>query len=406
MQAELARPNQNQVIDQELRIRTDTETWLAETLHGSMQTNFEFGYDGEFIRGEDGGSLDEIFNDSIAVAREITEHSPNMMFELRRRIIERGELDDMYGMINGELPNTMIVISDFPEELKGEKQDVGGYNVNRQQTMLRIITAKDDKIQIITRSLDGSNRKALESIYDAMGEPFEEGELLSQRIHRNLDETWQEKLPTILTEAHDASLEEQTGEKHYAGIKQSPSANIVDTYKFVQAQSDLVDLYTQLQLRDPLEAKKQRYNVGATMRARHQKYLAKLNEQDHQPAVVDYIEVVDIGAIDTAADSGSLQREMQREGRRALAKGVVLSGCGETDTGEDSDMLSTENQLEESGFGRLSRSNTRGGKCKFKSKSCPECKKKDVMTTVTETHIEGDCGCKVKRKPAPPPASL
>jgi hypothetical protein len=35
--------------------------------------------------------------------------------------------------------------------------------------------------------------------------------------------------------------------------------------------------------------------------------------------------------------------------------------------------------------------------CSFKSKQCPLCKKYDVWTTVTKTHIKGSCGCK-KRK--------
>jgi hypothetical protein len=35
--------------------------------------------------------------------------------------------------------------------------------------------------------------------------------------------------------------------------------------------------------------------------------------------------------------------------------------------------------------------------CSFKSKQCPLCKKYDVWTTVTKTHITGSCGCK-KRK--------
>lgn len=399
---EQARADYNQDFDNEIRTLTNTETWLAETLHGSMETEFHFEKDGDYIIGEDGGILDETFDDSIDVATEIAAHSPNMIFELERNIKERGELDDMYGMLNGELPNTMVVVSDFPEQIKNEKEDVGGYNVERQIAMLRVITAKDGKITVLTRSLDGSNRQALEAIYSAMGQPVEEGELLGQRIHRDLDETWQQKLPEILTDAYDNSMEEQTGEKHHAGIKQSPTMNIADTYKFVKAQRELVDWFVQLQLNDPEEAARSRYKFAATAKDRHQKYLAMLNEQPFTGGDVSYFEVVDSKAMDNASDGGSMFREMERAERRAVALGLAFSGCGETVKSESSELFSTDDQLSTSGYGGFSKSDIRGGKCKFKSKVCPECKAKDVMTTVTETHIEGECGCKVKRQ-APPP---
>lgn len=38
------------------------------------------------------------------------------------------------------------------------------------------------------------------------------------------------------------------------------------------------------------------------------------------------------------------------------------------------------------------------GNCEFVSKECPVCHKKNVKTTVTKTHIKGDCGCKVSKK--------
>ena len=37
------------------------------------------------------------------------------------------------------------------------------------------------------------------------------------------------------------------------------------------------------------------------------------------------------------------------------------------------------------------------GECSFISKKCPECGTKNVLTIVTKTHIEGDCGCRVKK---------
>ena len=130
--AEQLRPNQDQEIDRQLRTRTDTETWLAETLNGSMRTSFEYTYDGYDLYGDDGGSITEIFDDAISEAKSITATNPSMLFELRRRMIERGELDDMQAMARDEMPNTMIVVSDFPPELMQAEKDVGGYNAGHK----------------------------------------------------------------------------------------------------------------------------------------------------------------------------------------------------------------------------------------------------------------------------------
>src|SRR6185312_9732947 len=120
----------------ESRIRTDTATWLAEALNGNMRTSFEYSTDGLELYGEDGGAVGEIFDGAVTAAQEIVKRNPGLLFELRRRIIERGEYDDMLAMARGEF-NTMVVVSDFPPELMGAQEDVGGYNASRKQTMLR-----------------------------------------------------------------------------------------------------------------------------------------------------------------------------------------------------------------------------------------------------------------------------
>jgi hypothetical protein len=63
----------------------------------------------------------------------------------------------------------------------------------------------------------------------------------------------------------------------------------------------------------------------------------------------------------------------------------------------DSDSCPTGMQKTEEKDGQESRSSETSKSCSFISKKCPVCKKKNVHTTVTDTHIEGKCGCRVKK---------
>jgi hypothetical protein len=387
-------------INRELRIATDTATWLAETLHGSMQTSFEFTYDGKELRGEDGGSMDEIFDDAVEEAQAMVTWNPSLLFELRRRLIEREELDDMHKMVNGELPNTMIVLSDFPPELMDAKEDVGGYNVKRQPTMMRIITLqKDGKLRVVSQSLDGSNREALEAIGVTIGDPFEEGELLSQRRHLDLPEEQQDNLADSLTRVYDDSLTEQLGGEWHAGISQQPDRNMVNTYEFVMAQQDLIAWFTKEKLANPTGAEKFRYQLAATAKARYERYLRSLKNQNANQTVTGLVSYNSFVSEQSVMYGQVLTRELNREGRSAASRGEVFSGCGGTVTANES---STEDQLSDSGYGNKSKSKSsdgEDGECEFISKECPECHEKNVKTTVTKTHITGSCGCSVRRKP-------
>ena len=92
-------------------------------------------------------------------------------------------------------PNTIMVVSDFPPELCDYPQDVGGYNVSRQQTYLRIYGRQTNgRMVMFSQSLDLSNRQALEQIYDFFGVQPQPGELLSQRLHIDLPDNEQNNL--------------------------------------------------------------------------------------------------------------------------------------------------------------------------------------------------------------------
>lgn len=363
-------PQPNQEINQRLRHKTDAETWLAETLNGSMQTSFEFTSDGNELYGEDGGAMREVFDDAIQEALLLAEENPTFIPEVRRRLIEREELTEEEAMARGELPNTMVVVSDFVPEYMDRKEDVGGYNVTRQQTFLRIITCQPNgTIKVTSQTLDGSNRQALEAIYAAMGQTSKEGELLGQRIHRDLPAEWQDKLADNLTDVYDASLKEQHGGEWHAGIRQPDERAFVNTYDFACQQKDLISWFTNQKLANPQAAEKSRYNLAATVAARYERFLNSRANSDHPIGSPVRVEDFIIPA-NIAAASG-LNAEMRYEGKKAASDGKEFSGCGGTVKAESDDDFSIKDASEELGYGnrRGSRSGSdKYGSLKFK---CP-----------------------------------
>lgn len=220
------------------RLYDDTTTWLAEALDGTMRTSFELSFDGEDLYSQDGGSMSEVFNNSLLIAENLPVNSG---FEWRRRRHELAEYQEMLEMMHGSNFNTMVVVSDFPKELEGQNGDIGGYNCSRKQTMLRVISKNSkDKLILTTQTLDGSNRQALQAIYAYFGLEPKEGELLGQRIHLQLNQIDQAKLTDDLTKVYDNRLQEQYGGEWLGGRQES---NLHDTYYFVKQQTDLVNYY-------------------------------------------------------------------------------------------------------------------------------------------------------------------
>src|SRR5690349_17502586 len=100
--------------DRHIRFHDDETTWFAEILEGSMRTAPEYRFDGHELYARDGARVGDIFEGSIEAAKAMVARNPSMAFELRRRRIEHDEYRDMLAMARGELPNTMVVVSDFP----------------------------------------------------------------------------------------------------------------------------------------------------------------------------------------------------------------------------------------------------------------------------------------------------
>ncbi|MFO0782026.1 MAG: hypothetical protein U0524_04045 [Candidatus Saccharimonadales bacterium] len=339
--------------DQYERHVDDTETWLAETLNGSMRTRFEFDFDGQELYAQDGGALGGVFDDAIKSAQVIAKENPALLFELRRRVIERGEYDDMLAMARGELydengeeVNVMVVTSDFPPELMSASEDVGGYNVDRQQTMLRIISRQvDGTISVTTQSLDRSNRRALESVHNKLGFTAEDGELLGQRVALRMPEEWHSQLVDNLTNTYDESLEEQYGGKWHAGIKQEKILPI-DTYEFACAQTDLIEWFAGEKLKDSQAAEKLRYQVAATARKRWENYCSATNNtQEVLIAPVNSI----VGHAQRQTD---LLFEIALATIEAQNAGLTFSGCGASVSAPG--MGGAKGELSQLGYGNKS----------------------------------------------------
>ena len=312
-------------IDRKRATYDDASTWLAETLPGSLRTSVEYHFDGHELYGHDGRPMAPVFYNAIIDAEAIIEKRPNLAFEPRRRRLEMEEYRDMLAMARGEAPNSMVVVSDFPAELQNAKRDIGGYNVARQQTMLRVITRKSDgKLNMTSQSLDLSDRSALEAIYRHFNLRPKQGELLGQRIHADLAEVDQPYLSDRLKGIYDRKLAKNYGGKWYAG---RPGDYAPDTYDFVRRQHDLMARYVGALLTNPTNPEELHHDIAATM-------LNRLNQQTSGAR----IDEAPMPAI-------KLEQEIARAATEARALGLVFSACGGSFGGD------TEKQLQQAGYG-------------------------------------------------------
>lgn len=342
METLATQPHVHEQFDRYLRTYNDVTTWLAETLDGSMRTPFEYRFVEHELYADDGSALGQIFEDSIMDATELAVRNPALAFEQRRRRLELDEYHEMLGMARGELPNTMVVISDFPPELMGARTDVGGYNVTRKQTMLRVLTWQNGRLKMFSQSLDGSNRAGLEAIYAQFGEQPEAGELLGQRIHATLTPEEQTYLTDRLTGVYDRSLSAQYGGEWYAGRQE----NRHDTYTFVINQHQLVDRFVTAEMRGGI-SDEDKYNMAAL--------LTKRFEAFKRPEIT-----VNEAELLVAGMPRSLEWELRAAGKEARAAGMVFSGCGAS--------VAAAEQLAEAGYGNKGEIKDKYGSLEFTCK--------------------------------------
>jgi len=337
--SEALKPKEYQV-DERLSRVDDTNTWLAEVLDGNMRSEFTYTFNGEDLIARDGRPLGPVFEKAIIDAEENIKLQPGTEFEVRRRKIEMEEYKDMIAMARGDGPNTMVVISDFPPELMGADRDQGGYNVTRRQTMLRVITRQENgNITMTSQSLDGSNRTALEAIYNFLGERPMWGELLGQRVKQNLDFPFRRDLTDSLTRVYDNSLQMQYGGEWYAGRNPVDYRN---TFDFAQHQTDLLDIYLA-----GIQDDDAKFKLAAAITARF----------EQQPEA--YSELYKSAPSGRSCLSPILEMEIQ--GRIAAQAGKTFSGCG----GSVSMEFSADTELNQLGYGDNDKKNEIGANDKF-----------------------------------------
>ena len=215
----------------------------------------------------------------------------------------------------------------------------------------------------------------------------EPGELLSQRIHLNLQEEWQPQLIDNLTKAYDASMAEQFGGEWYAGRRPADDRN---TYEFVQSQTDLIDWFTAEKMADPVGAEKLRVKLAATADERFEHYLKDSAVDGQVPGDIEPEALISVSSINKGRN---LQAEMVRALQRAVRLGKTFSGCGSSVSAEkdEDDELSSSEQLTSLGYGNRSGSD-RFGSLKFKCQNGHENKRpRGKLLSHCQT-----CGCSVK----------
>jgi hypothetical protein len=338
--------------DRNKRDYDDVTTLFAEMVNGSMRTPFEYSFDGVELRARDGSIMREIFEESLEQAEQNAAQNPNLAFEVRRRRWEIDEHYDMLKMARDQLPNTMVVVSDFPAELMDAGEDIGGYNVTRKQTMLRVLTWDGQRLHMHSQSLDGSDRPALESLYASLGYQPRDGELLGQRMHVQLDAVEQKFLLDKLTGVYDRQLAEQYGGSWYAG-RAPAEAGQLNTYDFVRQQHDLVQLALQQQSTGQLDI----YGLAAALERRFNLNIAT------RPAdiMIRYLDPLH-----------NLNQEILQASAVARTMGRVFSACGISVGAAE---LAMNNELDEAGYGNKTKEELSWHGGKIKHGTCVNCKK-------------------------------
>ncbi len=341
-----------QSFDREYRVREDFVTWAAEALDGQMRTPTSYRYDvsSNELHAEDGSALGAIFDDALVHADELIKSQPQLAFEKRRRAHELDEYHEMLELMQGDGPNTMIVVSDFPHELMHYPVDVGGYNVRRRQTFLRVIRRDGDTLEMYSQTLDGSNRAALEALYDHFGEDAKPGELLGQRMHMQSDKT-ADKLTEELVGVYDRTLHKNDGGIYFAG--REVVENKQNTYEFVLQQTDIVKHAVQEVLRGTINDQSM-YNFAALLSQRYnnQQFSVPTAEMIHSSDTYSGRDNMLTGPL--VVQHTLLSEALTSAGHAAAAAGQTFSGCGSSfGAGVDSGEKSI---LEALGFGSKSSS--------------------------------------------------
>lgn len=372
-----------------LQAEYDAKTEFAELVDGQMRVSLELTYDDRDVYGPDGRSLIETGKKGLAAAREQAKKNPNLWFEVGRRSLELEEILKQVDMVKnffeteGDGPNTLAVTTDYPWELEGSQEDVGGYNRIRRQALRRVLTIDPNgKILLHSQTWDGSNRRALEAVDADLGFQTEAGPMLGQRHAMKLTAEEQATFLDRSTSVYDHEMAAQFGGEWYAGRRPVDYRN---TYDFVCQQRDLIEMYKTLKLSNQLTDRVM-YDMAATLNARFERDKESKAEATRQSSMQSD-NVVSIASRQLNFEPVMLYQEMKREGMIARRAGKSFSACGSTLKAEGD---GAEGQLENIGYGKESgdKKSWHGGK-KYKNTKCLSCEQ--VKAEVGACRICEDC---------------
>lgn len=374
-----SRTREQVLIDETARRYFDTATKAAEAIDGVMHSEFPLGFNGSDIYSRRDGTLfGEMMKNSLEEASQVVDNNPNAAFILRRTEIENQELPIMIDMINGQAPNTMVVISDYPEELIGADESIGGYNVDRQLAMLRIVTVDDmGETNLVSHSLDLSDRKGLEAIYDYFGIKPEPGELLGQRINVDLPSDLQGQLSDVLVKVYDNKLAELHGGEWHSGKVSDKFKDKINTYDFVVQQRDILTPYINSEsYGDP----NNEYGLMQLLKVRYKQLLKPANlKKQYAVSQATHMPMSDY----------QMQAVLHQAAIDGAREGSIFYACGGA-------MKAAENDYDAAGYsGNKSKEELSWHGGKIKSGTCVNCEEgpKDVgVESWCEGCIKGHCG--------------
>ena len=193
-------------------------TDVAERLRAPMDHAIIFhGKDGKLYCGTSttGDDLLTISKNAELTAQEMTRVSPAWAVETLRRNIETREIIQATNLPYGA---QMLIFSPTPDDVLSGAINIGGYNLEKKTTMVRVWTHDEEGLGCRYISLDGGNKKALIAAARAVGR-----EILPQDTSEEILATFYsfpngiDNLAECVVDGYDEEMKRQTGRDHSYG---------------------------------------------------------------------------------------------------------------------------------------------------------------------------------------------
>lgn len=319
--------------------------------------------------------------------------------------------------------NTRIVISPFPEEAAVQSGDKYwrniGYVPHLKRGFVQLYHASEDGVIAGSLSFDGSDKEHLRNIFKSYGIEIPYGEVTDNWLQYAITDT----LSEVDAKALAIEIANQASSLKYE--KTTNTVDVTNEYSFVMdkvfnesyvhvCESLYRGIQTQgiRELIDQLVDKAEHFNSRYTkalydMRSNKNQFTNDDSIVLHELLVYSTIEMM--RALHLKVDKlcggitknnfdrtyfqlmnpSAFQNMLGSFGNEGARNNRIYSACGlEISPGETSEKIVN---LQKAYAGNDVED------CDFISKECPVCKKKNVRTIVTKSHISGDCGCRVRR---------